>query len=191
MVTEIDLCVTDRVDPADFVGRATAAEFDTPVGKVLFVNHKPSWRLQLEHERELQAVRAAHVIEDLVAGRAVHTVIAGDFDARPESASVRFWTGRQSLDGTSVHYQDAWELHHQDEPGHTFTATNPLTVEEADWSRIPARRIDYVLLRCDDRGPTLRIGSCQRLFDRPVDGVWASDHFGVTADLRPADRPTT
>jgi hypothetical protein len=25
--------------------------------------------------------------------------------------------------------------------------------------------------------------ACERLFDRPVDGVWASDHFGVVADL--------
>jgi hypothetical protein len=41
-VTEIDLVVTSRVDPADFVGRSTAAEFETPVGTVLFVNHKPA-----------------------------------------------------------------------------------------------------------------------------------------------------
>jgi endonuclease/exonuclease/phosphatase family metal-dependent hydrolase len=56
-------------------------------------------------------------------------------------------------------------------------------VVEADWSRIPPRRIDYVLVRSDDRGPTLRVNSCRRLFDQPVDGVWASDHFGVVADL--------
>jgi endonuclease/exonuclease/phosphatase family metal-dependent hydrolase len=182
-VTELELRSTDRVDPGDFLGRATAAEFDTPAGPVLFVNHKPSWQLPLERERELQAVAAARAIEDLVAGRNVHTVVAGDFDARPDTASTRFWTGRQSLDGLSVSYQDAWELHHPAEPGHTFTTENPLTVEEADWSRIPPRRIDYVLVRCDERGPTLRIASCERIFDRPVGGTWATDHYGVTADL--------
>ena len=26
------------------------------MGTVLFVNHKPGWRVQLEHERELQAL---------------------------------------------------------------------------------------------------------------------------------------
>lgn len=187
-VAEVDLCVTDRVDPADFVGRSTVAEFDTPVGRVVFVNHKPSWRVQLERERELQAVGAARFVEDRVAGRDVHVVLAGDFDARPETAGLRFWTGRQSLEGISVNYQDAWEFAHPGEPGHTFTLENPLIVSEADWSRIPPRRIDYVLVRCDDRGPTLRIERCDRLFDRPVDGTWASDHFGVIADLAlPAD----
>jgi endonuclease/exonuclease/phosphatase family metal-dependent hydrolase len=184
-VTEIDLCVTYRVDPADFVGRSTVVEVETPIGTVLFVNHKPSWRLQLEHERELQAVTAARAIEDLVSGRNVHVVLAGDFDARPETASLRFWTGRQSLDGLSVSYQDAWEFAHGDEPGHTFTKDNPLIVAESDWSRIPPRRIDYIMVRCDDRGPTLRIDRCDRLFTEPVDGVWASDHFGVTAYLVP------
>jgi endonuclease/exonuclease/phosphatase family metal-dependent hydrolase len=182
-VAEIDLCVTDRVDPDDFVGRSTAVELDHPLGRVVFVNHKPSWRTPVEHERELQAVTAASFIEGLVGDRRVHVVLAGDFDARPETSSVRFWTGRQSLGGTSVHYQDAWEFVQPDHPGHTFTMDNPLIVAESDWSTIPARRIDYVLVRCEERGPTLRIADCRRLFDSQVDGVWASDHFGVIADL--------
>jgi hypothetical protein len=31
-------------------------------------------------------------------------------------------------------------------------------------------------------GPTLEV-RCEPLFDEPHDGVWASDHFGVTANL--------
>jgi endonuclease/exonuclease/phosphatase family metal-dependent hydrolase len=182
-VREVDLCVTARVDPADFLGRSTTVEVETAVGPVVFVNHKPSWQLPLERERELQAVGAAAFVEDLVGERAVHVVVAGDFDARPDTASMRFWTGRQSLDGISVHYQDAWESHHGDQPGHTFTTANPLTTVESDWSRIPPRRIDYVLVRCDERGPTLHVRSCAPLFGEPVDGIWASDHIGVTADL--------
>jgi endonuclease/exonuclease/phosphatase family metal-dependent hydrolase len=46
-----------------------------------------------------------------------------------------------------------------------------------------ARRIDYVMVRCEDHGPTLDVSSCERIFDEPVGGVWASDHFGVVADL--------
>ena len=48
----------------------------------------------------------------------------------------------------------------------------------------PAKQIDYVLVRCGDHGPTLEVVGCERAFDGPVDGVWASDHFGVVADLR-------
>jgi endonuclease/exonuclease/phosphatase family metal-dependent hydrolase len=182
-VREVGLCVTERVDPAEFLGRSTAVEVDTAVGRVVFVNHKPSWQLPFERERELQAVGAAKFVEELVGDRAVHVVVAGDFDARPETASVRFWTGRQSLDGTSVNYQDAWEFHQGSEPGHTFTTANPLVTVESDWSRIPPRRIDYLLVRCDERGPTLRVRSCEQLFGEPVGGVWASDHIGVTASL--------
>jgi len=50
-----------------------------------------------------------------------------------------------------------------------------------DW---PFRRIDYIFVRCDAHGgPTLAISTCARIFDEPIDGVWASDHFGVVADL--------
>jgi hypothetical protein len=39
-------------------------------------------------------------------------IVAGDLDADPGSASIRFWTGRQALDGFSVCYRDAWEKVH-------------------------------------------------------------------------------
>jgi endonuclease/exonuclease/phosphatase family metal-dependent hydrolase len=66
------------------------------------------------------------------------------------------------------------------EPGETFTPSNP-PVRDWDW---PFRRLDYVLVRCGEHGgPTLEITRCERFLDEPVDGVWASDHFGVVADL--------
>jgi hypothetical protein len=57
-------------------------------------------------------------------------VLAGDFTSDPEAANVRFVCGRQSLDGTSVCYRDAWESVHAAEPGETFTPRNPLVT---DW----------------------------------------------------------
>jgi hypothetical protein len=42
------------------------------------------------------------------------------------------------------------------------------------------------MVRCGDKGTTLDVTGCERAFDRPVRGVWASDHFGVVADLEPA-----
>jgi endonuclease/exonuclease/phosphatase family metal-dependent hydrolase len=74
----------------------------------LFAHHNPSWQLGFEHERELQAVAAARFVEELVGQRDVnHVVLAGDFNATPDSAGVRFWRGLQSLSGTSVCYRDA------------------------------------------------------------------------------------
>jgi len=181
-VHEVGLRVTPRT--GDFQGTTLVAEIlaPEPVGPLLFLAANRSWEMGFERERELQAVAAARFVEQLVARRRMHVVLAGDFDAAPDAASIRFLSGRQSLDGMSVCYRDAWESIHGTSPGHTFTPRNPLVAEgETAWD--VDRRIDYVFVRCDERGPTLDIRACARLFDQPVDGVWASDHFGVVADL--------
>ena len=179
---EVDLHLTPRT--ATFSCTALIAEIAAPdpVGELIVVNHFPSYEPPYEHERELQAVVVAHAIETLVAERPRHVILAGDLDADPEAASIRFWTGRQSLDGLSVCYRDAWESAHPGEAGHTFTPENALMAAATwDW---PFRRIDYILVRCGERGqPTLSISACERIFDQPVDGVWGSDHFGVMVDL--------
>jgi endonuclease/exonuclease/phosphatase family metal-dependent hydrolase len=188
-VHEVDLNVTPRT--ADFVCTTLVAKIlaPDPIGPLLFVNHFPNWQLNFEYERELQAVAAARFIENeeivgqqAMGQKGLHVVVAGDFDADPNAASVRFWSGRQSLGGMSVCYRDAWESAHGDNPagGHTFTPRNPL-VADWDW---PFRRIDYIFVRCGEHGgPTLAIASCERIFDEPINGVWASDHFGLVADL--------
>ena len=68
------------------------------------------------------------------------------------------------------------------DPGHTFTPDNPLLLQ-GTWPQELGRRIDYVMVRCRGHGPSLDIAACERIFDQPVDGVWATDHFGVVADL--------
>jgi endonuclease/exonuclease/phosphatase family metal-dependent hydrolase len=140
---------------------------------VRFVNHFPSWKPQQELERERQAVQAARRLEELTG----HVVVAGDFDADPEAASLRFWTGRQSLGGTSVCYRDAWARVHPGEPTATFSPEENPLVADPDW---PFRHIDHVLVRCGVHGgPTLAVRDCRRIFD----DVPGSDHFGLLAEL--------
>jgi endonuclease/exonuclease/phosphatase family metal-dependent hydrolase len=181
-VREVDQHVTPRT--SGFAATTLVAEIQAPepTGPLLFVNHVPNWQLDYELERELQAVRAARVVENVVRGRHMQVIFAGDFTADPDSASVRFLTGRQSLDGMSVCYRDAWESAHPGEIGHTFTSRNPLMAERnRDW---PFQRLDYVLVRYGDhRAPDLDVDDCRLIFDEPVNGVWASDHFGIVADL--------
>jgi endonuclease/exonuclease/phosphatase family metal-dependent hydrolase len=194
-VHEVDLNVTPRT--ADFPCTTLVAEVDAPdpVGPLLFASNNPNYQLPFERERELQAVTTARFIERLVGERDLHVVLAGDFDAMPEQASVRFWCGRQSLESMSVCYRNAWEAVHPDEPGHTFTPHNPLVgslrnqfVVDGEVPVEPGRRIDHIMVRCGRHGPSLHIVGCARIFDEPVGGVWASDHFGVVADLA-APRP--
>jgi endonuclease/exonuclease/phosphatase family metal-dependent hydrolase len=178
---ELDLDVTPRT--ADFACTTLVAEIlaPEPFAPLVVANHVPNWQVDFERERELQALVAARFLEELAGAHGAHIVLAGDFTSDPQAANVRFVSGRQSLDGTSVCYRDAWESLHPGEPGETFTPDNPL-VADWDW---PFRRLDYVFVRCGDHGgPTLEITACERIFDQAIDGVWASDHFGIYADLQ-------
>ncbi len=186
-VHEVDLHLTSRT--ADFPCTSLIAEIlaPEPVGPFLFVNHFPNWQLNFEYEREIQTVAAARTVEELAESRQCHVVVAGDLDADPNAASIRFWTGRQSLVRLSVCYRDAWESAHPNDPGHTFSPENPYVAAQVpDW---PFRRIDYIFVRCDGSGPTLNIATCSRTFDTPRDGVWGSDHFGLVADFSVRGHP--
>lgn len=112
-------------------------------------------------------------------------ILAGDFDATPDAASVRFLRGRQSLAATSVHFVHAWAFAHPVEPGLTYTTDNPLLMQESPVTVEEPRRIDYIFVRAGERGPSLRIDRCDRIFDEPIGGAWASDPFGLLADLEP------
>jgi endonuclease/exonuclease/phosphatase family metal-dependent hydrolase len=188
-VHEVDLNVTPRT--VGFPCTTLVAEVIAPgpVGQLLFVNHFPNFQLNFEHERELQAVAAARFVEEHIGQSNQQVVMVGDLDADPNAASIRFWSGRQSLCEMSVCYRDAWESTHPEDPGHTFTPCNPLVRDGVvkgmrpfrDW---PFRRIDYIFVRFGAHGGlALDVAACERIFDEPINGVWASDHFGLVADL--------
>lgn len=189
------LRITDRSRDALPWQAATIVEAQTPVGDGLVAHVKPVWPFPFELERERQALMVAQRLEDGIGDRNVHAIVLGDFDATPDSASMQFWRGRRPVDGTSVCYQDAWEYVHPNHPGYTFELRNPL-VQEGEVATAVTRKIDHILVRSGLHGPTLRVSACTRVLDEPVDGVWASDHFGVLADLvlpdqRPGSRSET
>ena len=153
---------------------------ESPVGRVVVAHHKPNWPFPLEVEREQQARRAALAVEHHAGDGPA--VVLGDFDATPDAGSMSFWRGRRSLDGASVCFQDAWETARPGEAGFTFSDEN-LLVRAGEVATAVSRRIDYVLVRAGRHGALLQVLRCDRLLDRPVGGVWASDHYGVVADL--------
>lgn len=192
-VQEVNLNLTPRT--AGFPCTTLVAQIiaPEPLGPFLFVNHFPNFQLNMEYERELQAIAVAREIEERVAENKEQVVMVGDMDADPEAASMRFWRGRQSLGGMSVCYRDAWESVHSNEPGPTFTPDNPLVRQQVvkgtrpfrDW---PFKRIDYVLVRFGSHGGNaFDIVNCERIFAEASNGIWASDHFGLIADLQKAE----
>jgi endonuclease/exonuclease/phosphatase family metal-dependent hydrolase len=179
---EIDLHVSERTHDFACTSLVCALAAPGPWGRVWVVNHFPDYQPDHELERERQAARAARCVEGLLVHRPGHVLVAGDFDADPDAASLRFWTGRQSLEAMSVCYRDTWESaagrRRAGESGDTFVPENPYS---ADWDW-PFRRIDHILVRCGTHGgPTLEVLGCQRVFDR-ADDV-ASDHYGLVAEL--------
>ncbi len=154
-------------------------------GELLFISASTSWRLEAESARERQAVALAEL--DARHRGPLPTIIAGDFNATPDAASIRYLTGRQSLGGRSVHYHDAWEVAGEG-PGFTWNIDNPNGRSEMDAIiRQPnhRRRIDYVFIGSWYAHPKAHcyIKSAALAFDQPIDGVWVSDHYGVSVDL--------
>jgi endonuclease/exonuclease/phosphatase family metal-dependent hydrolase len=154
-------------------------------GDLLFISASTSWRLEAESARERQAVALADL--DARHRGPLPTVIAGDFNAVPNAASIRYLTGLQSIGGRSVHYHDAWGVA-GDGPGYTWDIDNPNG--RAEMERIirqpnHQRRIDYVFIGSWNAHPNAHsyIKSASVVFDKPIDGVWLSDHYGVSVDL--------
>lgn len=185
-VATLDLPVAgDPHEPMRATAVAAEVLLPDPMGTVLVVHHRGTYQLQREDIRELQAVATARFVENLATERpGMPVVLVGDFNADSDAASIRFLTGRQSLDGMSVRYEDAWSATHPGQAGHTFTPRNPL-VRAGQMPLERGRRIDHIMVRSGPHGPLLDVADCHLIFTEPDGGVWPSDHYGVSADLRP------
>ena len=162
-------------------------------GELLFIATTTSWRLDAESARERQVIALAEL--DARHRQALPTVIAGDLNASPDAASIRYLKGLQSLNGRSVHYHDAWAVAGEGS-GYTWTVDNPEGRSEIDQlvgQPNHRRRLDYVFVGSRHAHPEARcrVDSARLAFDQPVDGIWASDHFGVIVELEVESGHTT
>jgi endonuclease/exonuclease/phosphatase family metal-dependent hydrolase len=130
--------------------------------------------------REAQAFRTAELVAEHADPLSpLPPILAGDFNAEPDSTEIRFLTGLTSLQGKSTYFQDAWRVAGGRSPGFTWDNRNPFAAAEFE----PDRRIDYIFVgwrRPDGAG---RVESCRVVCDRALTGVFPSDHFGVVADI--------
>jgi endonuclease/exonuclease/phosphatase family metal-dependent hydrolase len=106
-------------------------------------------------------------------------VLAGDFNAVPDSDEVRLLTGRSGGPTRGLVFQDAWEVAGDGGAGFTWSEHNELCVDPA-W---PRRRLDYVLVAWPRARPLGNPSSCRVVGVDSADGVQASDHYAVVADL--------
>lgn len=154
-------------------------------GDLLFIAVTTAWRLDAEAARMRQATATTDL--DARHRGQLPTIIAGDFNAAPDAASIRYLTGLEPIDGRSVCYHDAWTVAGSG-PGYTWTDENPAARDEISLvGGQPGhrRRVDYVFTGSATAhgGARCRISAAALAFDQPSNGIWASDHYGVVADL--------
>lgn len=153
------------------------AEIDSPHGKIPFFVTHLNWKLHHGYVRQVQVRFIADILEELAPMEGFPPILVGDFNAEPDSDEIRFLRGLTALGGMSVYFADAFAAAGDGSRGITFARRNPFAAMVHE----PDRRIDYIFVRGPDdrfRGEPLDARVC---FDAPIDGVFPSDHFGVTA----------
>lgn len=107
-------------------------------------------------------------------------IVTGDFNAWPDSDEIRLLGGYRTAPAVprQVLY-DAWEYAEPSAPSFTWDAANPYAAA----GLVPSARIDYIHVGPPGPGGLGHVRGIRRAGDGPVDGVWASDHAAVVADL--------
>jgi len=116
-------------------------------------------------------------------------ILCGDFNATPDSDEIRFLRGLTTLAGRRTHFQDAWlRLHREPDRGDgpaqgiTWSSENELTrpLRSLDIDR----RIDYVFVTSRKKDGRATIHDCRVVMTARDEGICASDHYGVLADVQ-------
>lgn len=116
-------------------------------------------------------------------------ILCGDFNATPDSDEMRFLRGLTTVGGRRTHFQDAWLRHHREctagdghAQGITWSSENELTrpLRSLDIDR----RIDYVYVTSRKKDGRATIHDCRVVLVDREDGICASDHYGVLADVQ-------
>ena len=107
-------------------------------------------------------------------------ILAGDLNCTPESDEYRRATGLAAGAVPGFTLVDAWTAAGNTDPGHTWSARNPLVPRLAIH---PHRRLDYVMVSTPRRPGTGHVHGCSLAGTEAADGVWASDHFAVVAEV--------
>ncbi|HEY5934906.1 MAG TPA: endonuclease/exonuclease/phosphatase family protein [Kofleriaceae bacterium] len=161
----------------------------TPWGHLpVFVTHL-AWRFHdgLLRMRQLQQIAAligerAPVQRGEVATYLLPPILMGDMNAEPGADEIRYLGGLTAPD-PAVYFADCFAVR-GDGPGYTWHRDNPFAALECS----PNRRIDYIFVRGPDRWGRGEPLIARVAFDRPEAGVFASDHYGVYAELRASSK---
>ena len=178
-IVAVSECPLPAVTGRDEQRLVVAAEVAAPRGNVqAFCTHL-NWQAYDSAIRQAQVRTLAQFVADTGAADFV-PIVCGDFNAMPESEEIRMLTGRTSCPVDGLVFRDAWG-DFGDGHGYTWDNVNPHAAAELE----STERIDYIYTGepRDDDGAG-HVTGVELAGNRPIDGVWPSDHFAVVADLR-------
>jgi endonuclease/exonuclease/phosphatase family metal-dependent hydrolase len=131
---------------------------------------------------ELRVAQVRALAQELTARRRSDEVVlvAGDMNAEADSDEMRLLCGHKTAPPVAGHVlMDLWRFAPPGADGDTWDRVNPHVRASSE----PSCRIDYLLAAPMPAGRLPRVEAVHRFGDRPVDGVWASDHAGVAATI--------
>lgn len=155
------------------------AEVDGPRGMIQMFCAHLSWSDDHSAIRQEQTRDIAHFIREM-RPRRFPAVLCGDLNAEHSSDELRLLTGRAAAPLPRVILRDAWEAARNTEPGYTWSNDNPFAAASLDLDR----RIDHVMVGQPKLGGAGHVVAAHIAGDVPIDGMWASDHLAVVAELR-------
>jgi endonuclease/exonuclease/phosphatase family metal-dependent hydrolase len=191
LLSRYPFAATDRLAlPAAPGAQAAGVAFavvDAPCGRVpVFCTHL-SWKLHHTHVRIAQVLAVVEHVRRLAPMDGFPPVLLGDFNADPDADEMRYLRGLTPLGGKGVYFADCW-LTCNPEAGHggfTYDRRNPYALRAHE----PSRRLDYVYVRGPDRQLRGEPLVARVVLDEAEGGVYASDHYGVYAEIQAAARP--
>ena len=153
------------------------AEFDVQ-GEALFVlNTHLSWQLEDSATRQKQIEDILRLIPEKIAGEKMFQqgfLLMGDLNTPPDSPEIQGLLREGK-------FRDLFGEKHPNEAGPSWDNRNPYAAGSGH--ELPDRRIDYLLARGRSR-LLQRLVSCDLVYTQPnAQGIWATDHFGVLAEL--------
>jgi endonuclease/exonuclease/phosphatase family metal-dependent hydrolase len=140
------------------------------------------YRLDDGVARENQVVAIDDAIRQFRDNTSPPQILCGDFNATPDSDEIRFLRGLTTLAGKRTHFQDAWMRIHGNEEGITWSSENELTrpLRSLDIDR----RIDFIFVTSRKKDGRGTVRDCRVVLTGRDDGICASDHYGIYADVQ-------
>lgn len=154
------------------------AQIESPFGRIpFFTTHLNTPWGQSALRREQVAEIAEFMREH---ASAFPPILTGDFNAMADYDEIRCIVGKTVPPVRGFVLLDAWSYARPLEPGWTWDRRNPHVAATLE----PNARIDYVFVGLPTDGGQGHVLDVELIGTEPRHGVWASDHFGILAELR-------